>query len=255
MPQSIHISIHIEATTGTSFLNDLGRIYGKDQVLLFDHHKEKVIRLSEVPFTPGQSLLYSGKKLLTKAPVIGKLFQDRDDQGDPSSGWMEMDEIPEDAAAIHGHFIPDRFEGQFQSTYYSIVIREPLERMILQYRQWKRNQGDVNWRVMVPYDQDLSFKEYAFLTEYQNYQSQYLGDKRLGDFDYVGVIEMLDIHLRQLQGENWSDIKITEQPVSYDRFLKDKKLDLTKDWIEKFIERNEKDYYIYRQAKEFINYG
>ena len=248
MPQKVHLSIHIEATTGTSFLAQLGKIYGADHVLHYNNQHKKLIRLSEIPVTPAQSVIQSGKKLLTKTPLINKVFPEITGQSSEESLWLDLDEIPEDTEVIHGHFTPDLFDGTFENIFLTLVLREPLERMVKQYRQWKRNQGQVDWRVTVPFDSDLPFREYAFLKEYRNYQSKYLGDKRLGDFDH------LDIHLCQLRCEDWSEIPIQVKKPDYDRYLDDKKLDLDQEWLEEFQEYHEKDYYIYTQAKEFMGY-
>ncbi|MDZ7845136.1 MAG: hypothetical protein U5K99_10100 [Anaerolineales bacterium] len=255
MPQRVHLSVHIEGTTAAPFLNQLGNIYGKDHVLLYNNELKKLIRFSEVPTTPGQSVLLTGKKLLTKTPLLPKLLPGLKSPDEEPDRWIDKEEIPDDTAAIHGHITPDLFDGICENTFLSIVLREPLERMVIQYKQWKKAQGEVNWRVVLPYDSEITFPDFAFHKKYRNYQSKYMGDKRLGDFDVVGVWEYIDAHLCQLKNEDWSKVKISKNPIPYQRLLKDKKLALTENLIEEFKEYHMKDYYIYRQAKEFMGYA
>lgn len=255
MPQRVHLSVHIEGTTSAPFLNQLGDFYGTDHVLLYNNEIQKLIRLSEGPTTLGQSVLLSGKKLLTKTPLLTKLVPVLKNSGWEPDSWIDKKEIPDDTAAIHGHFSPELFDEVCENTFLSVVLREPLERMVIHYKQWKKAKGEVNWRVNLPYESGISFPDFAFHKKHQNYQSKYLGDKRLGDFDVVGVWEYLEIHLCQLRNEDWSKIKLNKKPISYQLLLKDKKLGLTEKIIEEFKEYHMKDYYIYQQAKEFMGYA
>jgi hypothetical protein len=252
MLQRLHLSVQIENTTGPAYIAKLGKLYGPERVLLYDNHQQTFHRLSESPVTIGQSVLKTGRSLLEKTPLVGKILPDR--EGFPGADGYPLEDLPEDAAAVHGHFTPDLLEGKVESTLLTIVLREPLERMIKQYLVWVRKEGRVNWRKNHPYDPELSFEDFAFLKKYRNYQSQYLGDLRLGDFDVVGVLEQLEIHLCQIRGEDWSHIQIKNNKPGYRRLLKDKKLGLTEELIEEFKEYHLKDYAIYNQAKAFMGY-
>lgn len=253
MPQKLHLSIHIENTTGSSFVAQLGKLYGPDCLFLYDNQSETFTRLSDAPVTIGQNVLKTGRDLLEKAPLVNKLIPGPE-AGSSSLEGYPLNELPEEAAAVHGHFTPDLFDGAVESTLLTIVLREPLERMVRQYRDWVRREGRVDWRIPLAYDPDLTFREFAFLKAYRNYQSKYLGDKRLGDFDVVGVLDQLEIHLCQIRGEDWSQVPIQNKKAGYGRFLKDKKLGLTPELIEEFKEYHLKDYAIYNQAKEFMGY-
>ena len=254
MPQRLHLSIQIENTTGSAYLAQLGKLYGPERVLLYDNQKQRFIRLSSSPLTIGQNVLKTGRNLLEKAPLVGKIIPGTPDEGLAGENGYALEELPEDTAAVHGHFTPELFDGEVENSFLTIVLRDPLERMIKQYQEWKRREGRVNWRINHPYEPDISFRDFAFLKKYRNYQSKYLGNERLGDFDVVGVLEYLEIHLCQLRNEDWSHIKIRNRKPGSGRFLKDKKLDLTADLIEEFKDYHMKDYAIYHQAKAFMGY-
>jgi len=55
--QRIHVNIHIEGTTNSSFLAELGNIYGTDHILVYKLPQKRFIRLSDIPLKPTQSLL------------------------------------------------------------------------------------------------------------------------------------------------------------------------------------------------------
>jgi hypothetical protein len=223
-------------------------------VFLYDSQVEKFKRLSDAPVTIGQNVLRTGRNLLEKAPLVNKFIpRGESDDGSSLEGYS-LEELPDEAAAVHGHFTPDLFDGEVENTLLTIVLREPLERMVRQYREWVRREGRVNWRLPLAYDSDLTFRDFAFLKTYRNYQSKYLGDKRLGDFDVVGVLDQLDIHLCQIRGEDWSQAPIQKKKPGPGRFLKDKNLGLTRELIDEFKEYHLKDYAIYNQAKEFMGY-
>lgn len=251
----IHLSVEIESTAGPALLAELGKIYDQENVLVYHSGREQCFRLSDLPGSPLRSLFQKGKEILQRTP-LRSLFVKTPASIAPKSKnttWFDIDDLPPETAAVHGHFRPDQFSGVTENPFLSIILREPLERTVAQYLEWKRSKGNVHWRIQIPYRQGMKFKEFAFREELKNFQFDCLGDKRLGDFDLIGVTECLDGFIMQLHGE---EPKKDPKGANQGRIQKSTytKLGITERLKEEFQEYNMKDYDLYRMAKEFMGY-
>lgn len=250
----VHVSVHIEGTTNSTFLTELGNVYGSDHVLVYQLARKRFIRLSDLPNTPGASLLKIGKDLLENAPLISQIIPENEgNHSHPEEGFTRKD-LPADTAVVHGHFTPNLFKGVFDNPFISIILKDPVERAISLFEEWKQKEGRVEWRAVIPYKKGLSFREFALKEEFTNFQSKSLGSKRLGDYDLVGVAECQEGFFAQLRNKDWTGF-INSPPGGYPlekpRYMK---LGIDQEFLEKFQAANQMDYAIYQQAKEFMGY-
>lgn len=252
----IHLSVDIEATPNEEILAELGKLYDPEHVLVYDTQKQKCIRLSDLPNSGLPSLFRKSGKHLDESPLrnfVKQLSSSLFLRHKRNVEWFDIQSIPTDTAAIHGHFQPNLFKGILENPFMSVLLREPLERTVAQYLEWKRTKGKVRWRIDIPYQPNTTFREFAFRNELKNFQFMSLGDKRLGDFDLIGVAECLDGFIMQLHGEEPKRDEV--QPIQGRiQASKYKKLGITEAFKEEFKEYNRKDYDLYNLAKEFIGF-
>ncbi len=252
--QRVHVNVHIEGTTNSSFLAELGNIYGPDRVLVYKLPQKRFIRLSDIPHKPTQSLLKMGKDLLVNAPFFN--YSSSDENNDPTDKnlWFKRKELPADTTAVYGYFTPSLFKGIIENPFFSIILKDPLERMISLYKEWNNTKGIAGWRVNIPFDKDLLFVDFAVEERFCNFQSKCLGSKRLGDYDLVGVAECQAGFIAQLKNINWKGY-VNHKPSLIQLDLpKYKNLGITSDFLKHFQKLNHMDYSIHQQAKEFMGF-
>ena len=252
--QRIHVNVHIEGTTNSSFLTELGSIYGSDRVLIYKLPQKRFIRLSDIPLKPAQSLIKMGKDLLVNAPFFNN--NPINENNDPSDEnlWFKRKELPVDTAAVYGYFTPSLFKGIFENPFFSVILKDPLERTISLYEEWNNFKGIVGWRANIPFDKNMSFVDFAVDEGFCNFQSRCLGNKRLGDYDLVGVTECQAGFIAQLKNKDWKGYVNQEPPeIQLDR-PKFKNLGITSDFLNHFQELNHMDYSIHQQAKEYMGF-
>ena len=252
--QKVHISVHIEGNTHSSFLNDLGSIYGTEHVLVYKVSLKKFVRLSDLPQSPASSLLKMGKDFLENTPFFNNQANDNDPGSTGQKSFYARKELPEDTSVVHGKFTPSHFKGVFDNPFISIILRDPLERMISLYEEWKSLKGETDWRINIPFDKDLAFIDFVYQDGFLNFQSKCLGNRRLGDYDLVGVAECLPGFIAQLKNKDWTGYvnqKSTGYQLDKPRY---KNLGITPKFVENFQTVNQMDYAIHQQAKEYIGY-
>ena len=249
----IHVSVQIEGATNSAFLNDIGGIYGPEHVMVYKVSTKKFIRLSDLSLSPGVTLINKGRELLGSS----SLFQSRITEGSSIEEEQQLytrSELPPDTRAVLGHFTPNFFKGILDNPFISIIIKDPLERMIDLYNEWLEVKGSTDWRIHVPYDPSLEFREFTEMDDMVNYQSISLGSRRLGDYDLVGVAECQPGFIAQLKNRDWSGYtKLENNGYQLDK-PRYRKLEIDDDFLKWFKSINELDYAIYQQAKSFIGY-
>ncbi len=253
--QRVHVSVNIEGTTNSSFLAELGNIYGNDRVMVYKLSHKKFIRLSEIPIKPGQSLIKMGKDLLVKSPLFNNNISAKKTFSLDQNMLFSRKDLPTNTAAVHGHFTPSLFKDIIENPFISIILKDPLERMISLYNEWKLTKGDVDWRVVIPFDKKIKFLDFAVEENFCNFQSRSLGNKRLGDYDLVGVAKCQAGFIAQLKNKDWTGyVNQKHSSIQLDR-PKYKDLEITSTFLTHFQEINERDYSIYQQAKEYMGYS
>jgi hypothetical protein len=248
----VHVSVAIEGTTNSSFLAELGQIYGPEHVLVYKFSGRKFIRLSEFPYSPAQTILMKGKEILGNTPFFNQ--NNNDPEKDGGERWYDRRDLPENTAAVHGPFTPEIFKGIFENPFISIMLKDPLERMITLFEEWTVSKGEVDWRVSIPYDKSLKFAEFALEEDFINFQSKCLGSKRLGDFDLVGISICQDGFIAQLKNKDWTGfLDQNSQSIQFNK-PRYRNLEITPEFLEQFQGAHQLDYSIYQQAKEFMGY-
>jgi hypothetical protein len=164
--------------------------------------------------------------------------------------WIDPDDIPADTAAIHGHYMLSQFEDQFENPFTSVVLREPLDRMVSQYLHWCRAGGNVGWRIDIPYDKNMTFEEYAFRQEFNNFQTKLLDRKSLHEYDLVGVTQGIDRFVARLRGEPDEEMEEIADVHGVANKPKYIELGLNEALIERFTHCNAEDYKNYHLAKK-----
>jgi hypothetical protein len=250
----VHVSVQIEGNTDSSFLTNLGNIYGTERVLIYKLSQKRFIRLCDLPQTPASFLLKIGKKLLSNSLLFDNNSNDSELALFDQKSFFARKELPEDTAAVYGYFTPSLFKGIFDNPFISIILKDPLERMISLYEEWNNLRGETDWRINIPYDEELGFTDFVYQDGFINFQSKCLGNRRLGDYDLVGVSECQSGFIAQLRNKDWTGyIKNKSTSYKLDK-TKYKKLGITSDFVEEFKTANQMDYAIHQQAKEFIGY-
>jgi hypothetical protein len=252
--QRVHVNVHIEGTTNSSFLAELGDIYGPDRVLVYKLPQKRFIRLSDIPHKPAQSLIQMGKDLLVNTPFFNNSSSAEKKNPSDENLWFMRKELPADTAAVYGYFSPSLFKGVFENPFFSIILKDPLERMITLHEDWNNAKGIVDWRVNIPFNKKTSFINFAIKEEFNNFQSRCLGSKRLGDYDLVGVAECQAGFIAQLKNKDWKGF-VNQKPskiqLDHPKYIN---LGVTSEFLELFQELNHMDYAIYQQAKEYMGF-
>jgi hypothetical protein len=105
----------------------------------------------------------------------------------------QLSEIPFRVAC--GHFCANAVIEAVPGALTTLVLRDPLERVISHYHHWKKNKGHGWFRLSAPYRHfrniQEGFRYFAFHEDMQNYQTGALGGMSVSDFDLVGTTEQM----------------------------------------------------------------
>lgn len=249
--ETLHINCHIEKTAGTTVLQAIENIYGKDKVYHFNSQAKKLVRADQVllPTTnPYLDKIYrsiSGTVLIS--PIYKAYAKAVTSKLAIKGSWAPNNKLPKDARAIHGHFPPSMFGYVKRPKYMSVVIRNPLDRMYSQYKHWMRVHGITFWRFPVQYDPEVQFDEFAFLPQLQNFQTKALGGANLKSFDLVGVTERLDSFISTLFKERGEGKENSEKKEKLNKG-ESRKQSFSSKFKNKFRKSHAKDYRLYEEA-------
>lgn len=253
-----HINLHIEKTAGTSVQCLLQEAYGPENVLIYKARSHTFVRGSDYNLDRADPRVDLLKRVFQKThlmPVVSRINV-------LVSGNKEVSHIAFDGLrnvdykAVHGHFTMDMFKGILSSSFNTIVVRDPLERMKSHYMHWQRNHGNTLFRVNVSWNSAVTFADFAENPRLKNYQSQAIADRDLGDFDLVGTTENFDNFFRKLA------ILITDDNLAggcvprLNRTVKrsnNSVLGITSEYIEHFKQTHETDYKMYKEAQILEN--
>jgi hypothetical protein len=255
MERFVHVSTHIEKTAGTSLQEFYTRYYGPKNVYIYSTDTDSLIcadrllmkaRISPIVDKVRSLSKQLGLTSLAHTFVIGRLNNQNSDKGLPG--------LPANCSLIHGHFVADRFDDIVQKPYRSVVLRDPLERMISHYKYWKEVQGVTNHRIDIPFDCHMSFMDFQSVKCLQNFQSSALGSLSINDFDLVGVTQNLPDFVNKfvkrcpIQGwmttEDLRKLNSSPRKTDYNQF------GIDGNFIKKFKSQNELDYMNYDRALE-----
>lgn len=260
MERFVHVSTHIEKTAGTSLQEFYTRYYGTRNVYIYSSDTDSLISADRLLMKARINPIADKVRLLSKqlgltslahAFVIGRLNNQNSGKG--------LSGLPANCSLIHGHFVADRFDNIVQKPFRTVVLRDPLERMISHYKYWKEVQGVTNHRIDIPFDCHMSFDDFQSVKCLQNFQSSAFGSLNINDFDLVGVTQNLpdfvDKFVKRcpIQGRKATEVlrKLNSSPrkTDYDQFGIDDK------FIRKFKRQNELDYINYNHALELNGFS
>lgn len=248
------INVHIEKTGGTSILKFFENTLGKDSIGFYDPSTDSIIRVSDLLISPSNELI---NKLQLKSHALW--FSGKKIYFSLLSGKRSSATIMNDILIVHGHFKADRFKNIVSNPYYTVVIRNPLTRMISHYNHWKSAKGRNQSRINVGFDPSMTFEDYALLPIFQNYQSQALGGRSLTNFDIVGITEDITSFSR-----SYFNLFIKEGYIApYEQFPGIQKLNQShtynvqtgKTFLKRFRKFHDIDYGLYEQARSINGKG
>lgn len=253
MSKEIVVNTHIEKTGGTSLSSWFMQVYGDDRVLIYSPATDTFLRGSEVPdLNPVTNRL---KSLLTLTPLISiAAAASKNYKSSSHRNHISPNDIGQGFDVIHGHFTASRFEKSMDDPFTSIILRDPIERMVSHYISWKRRRGKTNQRLNIPYTPEMSFRDFAMLDQMINFQSQALGELSIEDFDLVGTAENLDAFTEEFfrrRGIEGNIPRLTE----LNRTLfspAHEALGIDDGFTKVFKEQNAHDYEIYAYALEHL---
>ncbi|RLD06804.1 MAG: hypothetical protein DRI56_07540 [Chloroflexota bacterium] len=249
----MHLSIHIERTGGTSLLAELQKFYGIDRIMVYSADRDKIIRMNHIIISPANESLTKIKAFLEHTKIIAFIYQLYASflkKSDDVLPWHDPEDVPDNVDAIQGHFTPDRFAKLLPTSFVSVVLRDPLERIISQYLHWRRAGGNMGFRVEVPYNPKMTFEEYAFRDEFTNFQTRALGSMKLEDFDLVGITPRLNNFVARIIGKSDEKDFHATQMNYIGQKPKYEDLGITPETIERFKRINDEDYKTYQKAIE-----
>jgi len=246
--KKIIVNVHIEKTAGTSLLKFFEHTVGKDRVAFYDPITDSLTRISDLPISPSSDFVDKFQlKSYAFWPVLKQAYYSVYSQRNNQS--VAKNHI----AIVHGHFTANRFDKTFPEMLQTVVIRDPLKRMHSQYDHWKRSKGRSQWRVMVPYDEKMTFEEYAILPAMRNYQMQALAGRELGSFSLVGVTERLEEYTKALYqlllSEGFITSNVSLQTVEKMNQHKKNHQVKSSNFEKDFRTFHKDDYDLYKQAK------
>ena len=191
---------HIEKTGGTSRKALFEQMFSPREIMAYNPMTNTFIRASDLK-SNRYPILFEIKQKLKQTflrPLINHFVLQLDRQsGEKDIDWSKLTDL--DWRVLTGHFelTADKLQ-QLPTSYRTVVVREPVERLFSQYRKKKKEYGTPRFREMIPFDPNLSFFEFAKLPSLQNYQARTLGGLDLTEFDLVGTTAQLDRYSARL---------------------------------------------------------
>lgn len=230
-------------------------VYKKRNILIYSIDTNEIFRANnwvmQIRFSPFINQIRTKSFFKKLNPFINKtaLFF-----LNSSDGKKQLDDFDNNWNLINGHFNADKFDTQIQNPFRTIIFREPLERTISHFRYWEKSKGILNHRINIPYDQGISFRDFALNQQLVNFQSKSLGGMSIGDFDVVGITENMNSFVSDFLKKRG----ILEYPIEIRKLnessVKNKRegLGIDPTFIHKFTIFNAQDYECWEKAKEMI---
>lgn len=197
--EAIFTSVHIEKSGGTAIADFYRRQFSSRRVAFYRPSTDSIIRNSDFILSPSHPFVDGLKEKVMDTPfwpILKEIYLSLGSRRASNYG----NPIPEGIRVIHGHFEADRFDNVIESQIQGVVFRDPLTRMFSHYTHWKRTKGNAEFRVVVPFDPNLTFEGFAMLPQLQNYQAQALAGKDLSSFAAVGISDkgQLDVYIASI---------------------------------------------------------
>jgi len=198
------VYVAFEKTGGRLARKLLGEKFGQENVYHYLTREDRVIRGDlRTIVSEGE---YHAK--LARAISSGeegfeafKSYYEAGQQKDRENS-IRPEDVPENAAAITGHFKGDRFLPGFppKDNKYVTLLRDPLVRLVSHYDHFMKGQhGMTRQRLSdkINFRADLTLAEFAKIPGASNFQSRNLG---IGaeEFSLLGVLPAINLYLEEL---------------------------------------------------------
>jgi len=162
----------------------------------------------------------------------------------------QLSELPAIPKVIHGHVCASQFSNYFSNSIFTTIIRDPLKRSLSHWLHYHRLRGElknVRWGTKLPIIPDISFREFAFLPELQNLQTERCSPLLLSDFYQVGVLDPpfgLDQFIRSFAEDFRKKLPLLNRTTN----LIDIPPTIDTKFLDKFKEFHALDYRLYSNA-------
>lgn len=261
--QKIGEFVHIPKTAGTSVRSAIEHNVGPEGVYIYSPQVDRLVPSSSNLLPQTSNMIEAVRWGITN-PLLGPLLLrvypliDSINKGRIRKRYPNL-EIPDKAKVIFGHFSANKFDELLtHEPIRGVIIRDPLERMRSHYDHWKRNKGKADWGIDVQYDSNMTFEQFALLSQLQNYQTQALAGMDIHTFDVVGITEDTEEFIQTFLGRLRQEGLInSEQTEIHQRRLnttsprrKTPTQNLDQKFLELFRQFHSEDYDLYEKAKE-----
>lgn len=192
MERFVHVSTHIEKTAGTSLQEFYARYYGPKRVYIYSSGTDSLICADRFLMRARVNLIADRLRTISKQFGLTALAHSFviNHLSNRSLGGMQK-KIPTNCSVIHGHFVADSFDDVISNPFRTVILRDPLDRMLSHFKYWKEAKGVTNHRIDIPFDGKMTFNDFQSAQCLQNFQSSALGNLSIRDFDLVGVTQNL----------------------------------------------------------------
>jgi len=250
---SLFTFVHLEKTAGTTVSQTMANLLGPNAVFRYITSTGKFIRFSGERIQLANPAIDKLKQVFATSllrPFLTTLYQ-QTTKGFLRPTVYDLDNLPEEAKAIFGHFTLEIVENQnIKPKTLALLVRNPFERMYSHYLNWQRSNGKPEWRINLNCSTKISFEEFAFLKELQNYQSQVLSGYSLSDFSLLGTTENL-AHFLQEMHSLFIKLNLIEQNLPLPNLPainvtpKKPNISVNENFIKKFEKFHKEDYQLY----------
>jgi len=247
------LSIHIEKTGGTSLGEYYSQLFGAKGVYVYKPSTNDLVPYSPMHQVTASEFGNKIRKRFAGTPLYAFIHKFTRDYLNYVN-HISIQNIPNMHLVIHGHFPANKFDGLVDKPFYTVILRDPLERMKSHYNHWKLAKGKVDQRLQLSDESVQTFEDFAFHAMLKNWQSSYLVGKPIDQFDLVGVSTALEnftqefVYRLGITGTTQRVKSLNETPI----YLKKETDDLifNQSFLPKFMKFHADDYDNYQKAKE-----
>jgi hypothetical protein len=161
--------------------------------------------------------------------------------------------VPPGTTFIHGHFLADAFDDLFPDRRLITWVRHPVERLVSNYHHFLRTPDMRDDCCRALHERKLDLRQFADLEWMRNETSRYLANKRVEDFEFIGITERFAESI-QLFSEvfGYRDVlKIPRDNINPERI--GEHYDLSPEDHAYILERNASDLAWYTRASERLS--
>jgi hypothetical protein len=177
------ISVHIPKTGGTTFRHFLTKSF--DNEIVFDYQNSL-----NIPDSGSINNNFTEPQLIHTKRVLN---------------------IPKNIKVIHGHLIAEKYNNIYPRAKLITWFRDPLQIKVSSYFHLKRHKIYNNKYCKMLHENNWNLEQFIKNTKI-NPLSNYLGDKILSDFNFIGITEMykesIDLFCRMFKIKNYNPIEM-----------------------------------------------